>query len=155
MDKQQLIEVISKKIKLVRVESGYSQFKMAEILGISKKTLVQIEKERTPASWTHVIALCALFRKSEILQATLGSDPLELIEIYAYESVASSKEKTLGGKVWWKEIARRYNFRIQQNLVSHHFRIVDDEDYRWFSSFSEAETIQHLEELTKNNSRRD
>ncbi|RXI96235.1 helix-turn-helix domain-containing protein [Anaerobacillus alkaliphilus] len=151
MDKQQLIEVISKKMKLIRVESGYSQFKMAEIIGISKKTLVQIEKDRTLVSWTHVIALCALFRKSEILQTTLGSDPLELIEIYAYETVASPKEKTMGGKVWWKEITRKYNFRIQQNLVSQHYRIVDDEDYRWFSSFSEEETSQHLEELTKSN----
>lgn len=149
MDKERLIEVISKKIKLIRVESGYSQFKMAEVLGISKKTLVQIEKERTLANWTNVIAVCALFRNSEILQATLGSDPLELIEIMARETVSSPKEKTMGGKVWWNEIIRKGNYRIQQNLLSHHFRIIDQDDYRWFSSFSEAETKERLEELTK------
>jgi DNA-binding XRE family transcriptional regulator len=148
MEKEQLIELISRKMKLIRVEAGYSQFKMAEILGISKKTLVQIEKERTVAGWANIIAVGALFRNSEVLQATLGSDPLEIIETIAHENVSSPKEKTLGGKVWWKEIDRKGGFRIQQNLVSQHFRIVDDEDYRWFSSFDKAEAVTRLEELT-------
>jgi DNA-binding XRE family transcriptional regulator len=149
MDKDKLVELISKKIKLIRVESGYSQFKMSEILGISKKTLVQIEKERILASWTNVIAVCALFRNSEILQSILGNDPLEIIEAIAHETVSSPKEKTMGGKVWWKEFVRKDSFIIQQNVVSQHYRIIDEDDYRWFSSFDKEETMDRLEELTK------
>ena len=57
MDKQEVIDLLSSKMKLIRVEKGYTQDKMAEVLGISKKTLVQIEKERTQANWTQVVAL--------------------------------------------------------------------------------------------------
>ncbi|PFB11956.1 helix-turn-helix domain-containing protein, partial [Bacillus cereus] len=42
MNKELIIELISMKIKLIRTEKGYTQDKMAEVLGISKKTLVQI-----------------------------------------------------------------------------------------------------------------
>ncbi len=153
MDKDKLIELISKKMKLIRTEYGYTQDKMADILGVSKKTLVQIEKERTQASWANVIEVCVLFRHSEVLQAALCSDPIEIVETVAHESVLSPKQKTLGGKVWWKEIVKKDGYRIQQNLVSHHFRIVDDEDYRWFSSFNQEETVARLEELSLKNRR--
>ena len=71
MDKEYVVQLISLRIRMIRLEKGYSQDKMASIMGISKKTLVQIEKERVLASWANVIAVCALFRDSEILQAVL------------------------------------------------------------------------------------
>ena len=65
---------------------------MAEVLGISK-TLVQIEKGRTNAGWTNTVAICALFRDSEVLQNTLGDDPLVVIETMAHNSTNNFKEK--------------------------------------------------------------
>lgn len=150
MDKEQVTELISNKMKLIRTEMGYTQFKMAEVLGMSKKTLVQIEKGRTKASWTNVIAVCALFRSSEVLQSVLGSEPLEIIEIVAHESISRPKQKTMGGKIWWKEVNRKDRFYLQQNLVSLHFRIIDEEGYRWFSTFDRNEAVEHLAELTIN-----
>lgn len=150
MKKSEVSELISNKMKLIRTEFGYTQDKMAEVLGISKKTLVQIEKGRTEANWTHVIAVCAVFRNSEILQATLGNDPLEIIETLAHNSVSSPKEKTMGGKVWWKDVKKKNSYRIQQNLISQHYRIIDDDDYRWFSSFDKEEAVERLEEMAKN-----
>jgi DNA-binding XRE family transcriptional regulator len=44
MDKQEVINLLSSKMKLIRIEKGYTQDKMAEVLGISKKTLVQLKK---------------------------------------------------------------------------------------------------------------
>lgn len=41
------------------------------------------------------------------------------------------------------------SFRLQQNMISQHYRILDDQDYRWFSSFDKSETVERLEELTK------
>ena len=52
MDKEYVIQLISLRIRMIRLEKGYSQDKMASIMGISKKTLVQIEKERVQAGWT-------------------------------------------------------------------------------------------------------
>ena len=70
---------------------------MAEVLGISKK-LVQIEKGRTNAGWTNTVAICALFRDSEVLQNTLGDDPLVVIETMAHNSTNNFKKKNIGRK---------------------------------------------------------
>jgi DNA-binding XRE family transcriptional regulator len=47
MDRKQFIEICDSKLKMIRIEFSYSQEKMALILGISKKTLVEIEKGRS------------------------------------------------------------------------------------------------------------
>ncbi len=149
MDKSQLDKIVSGKLKMIRIEHHYTQEKMAEVLGLSKKTLIQIEKERNPAGWTNVVAVCALFRDSEVLKTALGDDPLEIIKAVAYESVAHPKSRTLGGKVWWQDLSQQGQLRLQQNVISHHYRILDNDDYRWFSSFDEQQSRQRLEELSK------
>ena len=149
MDKQEVIDLLSSKMKLIRDEKGYTQDKMAEVLGISKKTLVQIEKGWIQASWTQVVALCALFRDSEIIESVLGDSPLEVIETIAHEEIDVPKGKTLGGKVWWREIKRMGPFRLQQNLISKHYRILDVHNDRWYSSFDKEEALKRLEELAK------
>ncbi|MBU7592798.1 helix-turn-helix transcriptional regulator [Metabacillus halosaccharovorans] len=147
MDKEQVIEVISPKIRLVRLEKRYSQEKMAEVLGISKKTLIQIEKGRALAGWSNSIVLCSLFRDSEVLRSVLGDDPLEVIETIAHNGIDTPKDKTMGGRIWWKEISKKGSFLLQQNLVSQLFRIIDDQQYRWFSTFDIQEALMRLNEL--------
>ena len=147
MNKEQVIQQVSNKIRLIRLEKGYSQDKMADIMGISKKTLIQIEKGRVLSGWTNVIAVCALFRDSVILQSILGDEPLEVIETIAHNGINRPKDKSMGGRVWWKEIEKQGNFRLQQNLISQHYRILDDKNYRWYSSFDEEEAKIRLSEL--------
>ena len=136
-------------MRLIRLERGYSQEKMATIIGISKKTLVEIEKERILANWTTVIAVCALFKESEILQATLGDEPFEVVETIAHEEIIQPKLKSMGGKIWWKELAKQGEFRLQQNVISQHYRILDEQDYRLYSSFDEVESNRRLMELAQ------
>lgn len=149
MNQTEAISLISSKIKLIRTEFDYTQDKMAEILGISKKTLVQIEKGRNQAGWTVCAATCALFRESQVLASVLGADPLEVLETIAHEKIDAPKDKTLGGKVWWKEIKTQGSFRLQQNVISQHYRILDEMDFRWYSSFEKADALQRLKELSK------
>lgn len=147
MEKEEFIELISEKMRLVRTEQGFSQEKMAEILGISKKTLVQIEKRRINGNWTTVVAICALFNRSELLLSVIGDDPIDFVQLIAQDSDAVPQEKTMGGKVWWKEIESLGDFRLQQNVISNHYRILDDENYRWFSTFDIEEARKRLKEL--------
>ena len=148
MNKTDVIILISNKLKLIRIEYDYTQDKMAEILGVSKKTLVQIEKGRNHGSWTLTAAACALFRESEILISLLGADPLEVIETIAHEKIDSPKDKTMGGKVWWKEVKVMGKFRLQQNIISQHYRILDDLDFRWYSSFNGEDALSKINELS-------
>lgn len=147
MDKQTVIQLISSKIKLIRLERGYSQDKMADVLGISKKTLVQIEKERALTSWTLTIAVSSLFSESDTLQSVLGDEPLEVIKMIAHEESSQTRQKTMGGRVWWEEVDSKGRFLLQKNLVSQHYRIIDEKKYRWFSSFDKEDSLLRLEEL--------
>lgn len=88
-----------------------------------------------------------MFRDSEVLQSSLGDDPLVVIATLAHKNINNTKQKTLGGKVWWKQIKEKGNFRLQQNLISQHYRILDKQDYRWFNSFDLEEALSHLEKL--------
>lgn len=147
MEKEEFIGLISGKMKLVRTEQDLSQDKMSEILGISKKTLVQIEKGRMDANWTTVIAFCALFNNSEVLNSIIGDRPMEFVHLFSNKDGAFPKGRTRGGKVWWKDIERRQDFRLQQNLISNHYRILDSDEYRWFSIFDQKEGVRRLNEL--------
>lgn len=147
MNKEIVIDLISKNARLIRLEKGYSQEKMATVLGISKKTLVQIEKERTSIGWTNAVVVCALFQDSQILKHVLGEEPFEVIETLAHDGMDTPKIKTLGGKMFWNEIAKKGKFRVQQNVISQHFRILDDSDYRWYSTFEEEEIMNRFHEL--------
>lgn len=149
MNKEQVIELISNKIRLIRLEQGYSQDKMAEVIGLSKKTLVQIEKGRTLSGWSNVVTVCALFRDSEILQSILGDEPIEVIETIAHNGVDRPKVKSMGGRVWWKDIKQQGSFRVQQNMISQHYRILDDQNYRWFSTFNMDAAFIRLNELSE------
>ncbi|TMU88233.1 helix-turn-helix domain-containing protein [Bacillus sp. BHET2] len=148
MTKEEIILIISDKLRLIRTEAGYTQDKMASVIGLSKKTLVQIEKGRVMASWTAAIAICALFKDSETLTTSLGGEPLEVIETIAREGIDYRKEKTLGGKIWWKDVKRSEEYILQQNLFSQHYRILDAENYRIYSSFDENNAHTRFDELT-------
>ncbi|QHJ69596.1 helix-turn-helix transcriptional regulator [Planococcus halotolerans] len=148
MNRDDLILLVSNKLKLIRTEKDYTQDKMAEMLGLSKKTLVQIEKGRILAGWTTTIAVCTLFRRSDILLHELGDDPLVIIETLIYESHNRPRLKTMGGVIWWKEIKSNSDYILQQNLISQHFRILDKEKYNIYSSFDEVESLQRFDELS-------
>lgn len=148
MTRDELIKTIDQKSRLIRNEYDYTQDKMAEILGISKKTLVQIEKGRASLGWTGVVALCTLFKDSEILEMTFGGPPLEIIFTLAFDRYEPGRhETTLGGKVWWRDVAAKGAYKVQQNIISQHYRILDQEDRRICSSFDEQYIQMRLQEL--------
>lgn len=135
MDRDEIIMLVSEKLRLIRTEAGYTQDKMAEIIGISKKTLVQIEKGRTLANWPTIVSVCALFRETETVLYLFGNEPLEVLETVAREGIDVRKRKTFSVRIWWKELSRKNGYILQQNILSKHFRIVDEKKHRIFSSF--------------------
>ena len=141
MTREEFIKIVDSKVKLIRNEKGYTQDKMAEVLGISKKTLVQIEKERGSLGWTTAIATCTIFKDSDILQLAFGGDTGDIILSLAFNGYEIAYEKTFGGSIWWRDIESKGTYKIQQNIVSKHYRILNDKDQRICSSF-ELEYIQ-------------
>lgn len=142
MQKSEFIKQVSRKMKLIRIEFQHSQDEMASLLGISKKTLIQIEKERNEASWSTVVTLCALFNESEILIHLIGDEPVEFVKLIATANTYEPKEKTLGGRVFWHAIEEGPYFTLQQNIVSGHYRIIDLDYVRWYSTFDAEDAEQ-------------
>lgn len=149
MTRKDFAEQVDKKIKLIRTEKNYSQDKMSEILGISKKTLIQVEKGRSSLGWTTAVAVCTIFNDSELLESTFGGDLTYLIQSLAFENYNKEYKKTLGGKVWWREVRSGEVYRIQQNIVSGHYRILDGEERRICSSYDFPYMENRLMELER------
>ena len=144
MTKKEFAAQMDRKLRAVRKEYGFTQEKMAAVLGISKKTLVEIEKERSSLGWTGAAAFAAIFSESRILQEQYGGELTDLVEALAFADATPQYPKTMGGKVWWREIMKKKGYRIQQNLISGHFRLLDQANHRLMASFEMERVLERL-----------
>lgn len=150
MQRDEFIKMISRKLKLIRTEYGITQEVMSEMLGISKKTLIETEKGRRDLSWTEVIAVVTVFEKSEVLQDVTGGEAGDMIHVLAFENRTIKYPPTMGGKVWWRVIDEKNGIRLQQNCVTGHYRLLDKNDCRLISSFDRNEIEDYRDSLGRN-----
>lgn len=136
MERVLFISQMDQKLKLIRTEYGLTQEKMADILGISKKTLVEIEKGRRSLGWTGAVALASLFSGSEILQNAYGGELSDLLTALAFQSVPVQYPPTMGGKVWWHQVEEIGGYQVQQNMISQHYRLLTPQGCRVVSSLN-------------------
>jgi DNA-binding XRE family transcriptional regulator len=141
MDRKQFIELCDSKLKLVRTEFSFSQEKMAVILGISKKTLVEIEKGRSSLGWTGSVALCSIFYNGEVITRAFGGNPADIFLEIAFTGCEPHYEQTMGGKIWWHVVMENDAYIIQKNYISQHYRLLTRDGRRVASSLN-------LEDLT-------
>jgi DNA-binding XRE family transcriptional regulator len=149
MEKNQFVKLMDEKLKLIRTEYGLTQDKMATVLGISKKTLVEVEKNRKSLGWTGSVALASIFSDSTILQDAAGGDMSDIIIALAFKEVDVDYPKTWGGRVWWKTVSEREGYRVQQNMFSQHYRLLDRNNRRIFASFDLGEIGMMVEKIFK------
>jgi len=136
MDRKAFISICDSKLKLVRTEYGFSQERMAVIIGLSKKTLVDIEKERRSLGWTGSVALCQLFPDSEVIAGVFGGNPTDMVLALAFEGGEQPRyHRTFGGRIWWTVLYENDDFSIQQNIISQHYRLLTKDGRRIASSF--------------------
>lgn len=142
MEKRDFVSICDAKVKLVRAEHSLSQDKMALMLGISKKTLVEIEKGRSSLGWTGSVALCTIFANSEVIADVFGGKPSDIILALAWEGSEPLYPQASRGRVWWQTILENEQYTIQQNILSQHYRLLTADGRRIASSFV-------LEDLTR------
>ena len=135
MTRAEFVTELDGQVKLVRTEYGFTQEVMANVLGLSKKTLVEIEKGRSSLGWMGAVAFCSLFADSRVLSGLLGGEASDMVLALAFENTRPVYPKTMGGKVWWRTVEQRDGYKIQQNIISQHYRALDGEYGRVCSSF--------------------
>ncbi len=141
MTREQFITLCDRKEKLVRNELGYSQEKMSALLGLSKKTLVEIEKWRASLGWQGAVALCTLFQNTREITLTFGPDvPLllrALSEEIAYLQPVESPHAL------WAAVLSIGDKTIEQNTASQLYR-VRQQDKTLGVSFALAELRKRM-----------
>ena len=136
MTKETFIHTVSNNIRRIRHEFHWSQDRFSEMIGITKKTLVQIEKERVLASWSVSVTTVLLFENSETIKDNFGENPRTVIEEILYQGVLIPKNQTMGGKFFWSDVFTQSGFVIQKNLFSNHYRLIDGYGKRYLSGFN-------------------
>lgn len=147
MTREEFIQVMDRQVKLVRTEFSLTQDAMARVLGMSKKTLVEIEKGRSSLGWMGAVALVSLFPSSQILDRLLGGEAGDMVRALAFADTRPTYPHTMGGRIWWRTVETVGPYRIQQNLISQHYRALDPSDGRVCSSFDLEQVRQVLREL--------
>ena len=148
MTRNEFIKDIDSQLKLVRTEYHFTQDVMAKVLGISKKTLVEIEKGRVSLGWSGAVTLCTIFSGSQVLSGRLGGEAGDMIRALAFCDLKPVYPRTMGGKIWWRTVEKRGEYTIQQNILSQHYRALNSEDGRVCSSF-DLEVIRTILDETE------
>lgn len=121
MTRESFIALCDRKEKLVRNELGYSQEKMSALLGISKKTLVEIEKWRSSLGWQGAVTLCTLFQNTRGITLTFGSDIPALLR--ALTEDAAYLQPVESPYAAWVPILELGDLLIEQNSASQLYRL--------------------------------
>ena len=53
-----------------------------------------------------------------------------MVKALAFEGKKPYFFPTMGGKIWWRTVEEHEKWRIQQNIISNHFRALDNRDRR-------------------------
>ena len=75
---------------------------------------------------------------------------LGMIRALACQDTKPTYPKTMCGKVWWRFVETVGTYKIQQNIISQHYRALDREDGRVCSAFELEEIHRYLAELEGN-----
>ncbi|MFP3359266.1 hypothetical protein R0K17_18180 [Planococcus sp. SIMBA_143] len=64
--------------------------------------------------------------------------------LLAHKKIEYRVDKTMGGKVWWKEVENKGRYVLQQNVISQLYRILDDDHFRRYSLFDKDEAVKRF-----------
>ena len=106
---------------------------MAAALGLSKKTLLEIEKGRSSLGWMGCLAFCAVFRSSGILTAAVGGDPYAVSAALALEGKENAAPSQRG--LFWSVVFEEDGWCVSQNVISQHYRLFSPSGELIASSF--------------------
>ena len=147
-DRENFITTCDSKLRLVRTEANLTQEQMAHAIGISKKTLVDIEKGRRSLGWSGSVALCVVFPGSDVISSAFGSSPVDMIPGLALTGTPTPTAAPTANP-WWEIIADNGEFRIEQNVVSQHYRLMARDNTKLAASFDIDDLIPLFQARTK------
>ena len=147
-DRESFIATCDSKLRLVRTEANLTQEQMAYSVGISKKTLVDIEKGRRSLGWSGAVAMCVVFSGSGVISSVFGESPIDMIPGLALTGTPGSTAAPATNP-WWEVVADNGEMRIEQNVVSQHYRLMARDNTKIAASFDIDDLIPLFQARTK------
>ena len=65
VEKQQLVRCLAKNLRSLRTSLGWSQEKLAELIGVTRQTVLAVENGKRDMTWTMFLAFSFLFLGNE------------------------------------------------------------------------------------------
>lgn len=93
------------------------------------------------------MAFCTIFSGSQVLAGLLGGEARDMVLALAFQDLSPHYPKTMGGKVWWRTVDTYLGCQIQQNIISQHYRALNQENERVCSSFELDQVRRRLDIL--------
>jgi DNA-binding XRE family transcriptional regulator len=144
MTKNEFCQLVQEQLKDLRKEFDLRQDVMADTIGVSKKTYIQLEKARVRLKWAETVSVVTVFKDSQVINDLFGSDVCEIVQAIALQKMPRRQFITMGGKVWWNTLHEASGFTLQQHKISKHFRILDADDYRVYFSILKEDAWDRL-----------
>jgi len=63
--KEKMIENMTQNLPTLRAKASLSQIKLAEMIGVSRQTLVAVENKKRPMSWSIFLSCFLVFHKNQ------------------------------------------------------------------------------------------
>ncbi len=151
MNKMEFCKKVQSILEDLRKDIGMTLEEMALTIGLSKKTLIQIEKERNLLKWPEAVTFTSIFNEHELVKSIFGDEVIDIIQTIAIQKPPRRQLKTLGGESWWKTLITKEGFRLQQHKISRHLRILDQENYRVYFTYSKSDAKNEFEKYFGDN----
>lgn len=88
-----------------------------------------------------------LDRQVKLVRTEYGLTQEAMARALAFQDLRPTYPPTMGGRVWWRTVETRNGFRIQQNILSQHYRALDSQNGRVCSSFDPEQVRRQVDEL--------
>jgi DNA-binding XRE family transcriptional regulator len=91
-DKEELVSKMTENLRLLRNKLGLTQDVLAEKVGISRQTLVNIENKKRKMSWNNFLVLLTVFRAESSTSDLLNHFGIYTTELNRYLTSPGNKK---------------------------------------------------------------
>lgn len=95
--KSNLVEVMAENLTMFRAKLDLTQAELAEIVGISRYTLISIEKKQRKMTWNTFLSLLLVFSKNESTNILLETVGIYNDELNDFLNLKSMSHETMRG----------------------------------------------------------
>ncbi|MFK5884105.1 MAG: hypothetical protein QM489_07205 [Candidatus Izemoplasma sp.] len=154
INKSEFCKTIHLMIMEIRLEYNLSQTVMANMIGVSKKTYIQLEKQRIILKWSEAVTISTIFKDSKTIVNVFGDDIISIIHLISFEKPIFEYQNNANTSKMIM-INKENKFLLQQDKISKLYRITDQTKLLVYISFSETDIKKKYHEIILRNCRGD